>query len=219
MFKNETKNIILVEGKNDQTMVEKLIKTKGCNYNYTFNIMDGVNNMKKSVSDVKEKHAGNNIKIFIICDADLSRQDRENQITNTIKGYEKDQNINFAYHIITRPGEEYGIMEDLFLDIFVKEGSVKDFYQKQSIMQLVNDVALDTSADTTKSHYSRKIKAAATSLVRFYNYDIDIDKNDIQTLVDQENGIAKKIMEYDTIKEMLQKIGEHFSLEPSLAPN
>ena len=106
-------------------------------------------------------------------------------------------------------------MEDLFLDIVVNltDKSADDFYQKNTIMQLVSDVRNDVDEDTEKKHYSNKIKAATTSFVRFYNCYTDVDKNDITTLMEQDDGIAKKLMEYDTIKQMLEKIKQHFNLE------
>ncbi len=228
----ELRGIIFVEGVSDQNILKNLmnkyfnikfdqetIKENEKRFLYKYNQelilleTDGVKNMQPAIKrQIQNFNKNDNVvkKVFIITDADKSKQSAEQSVKD-ITDKCKDTGVQFAHHIITRPSKDYGIMEDLFLDIVVN--LTDDFYQKNTIMQLVSDVRNDVDKDAAKHYYSRKVKAATTSFVRFYNCYTDVDKNDIITLMEQDDGIAKKLMEYDTIKEMLAKIGEHFSLE------
>jgi hypothetical protein len=223
------KNAIVVEGKNDQAIIKMLMQRYfGLSFIQTqaprpewycqekeISIMEagGIDKTEDRVKRLVHGMGGEKRieKIFIITDADKSKKSAEDFVKD-IADKRKDTGVQFAHHIITRPSKDYGIMEDLFLDIVVN--LTDDFYQKDTIMQLVSDVRNDVDKDAAKDHYSRKVKAATTSFVRFYNCKTDVDKNDICSLMENE-GIASKIMEYDTVKEMLRKIGEHFNLEPA----
>jgi hypothetical protein len=215
----QLQNYIITEGKNDVSIIKHILNRKNLQksgYNWSC-IVDvrasgGFTKTETAIKDIQEGVANNKIKIFIIVDADNDKQAKEQTINDLAKKF---SDIEFNHHIITRPSKDYGIMEDLFLDIVVNltDKSADDFYQKNTIMQLVSDVRNDVDEDTEKKHYSNKIKAATTSFVRFYNCYTDVDKNDITTLMEQDDGIAKKLMEYDTIKQMLEKIKQHFNLE------
>jgi hypothetical protein len=222
---NKVSSIIFVEGKSDQSLIKSLVETKfGINFDKHYCckeqemlIMetDGVNNMKDKIERQVVNKNGNNIKkVFIIRDADENKEAAEQSVKDIIGKY-KDNDIIFDYHIITRPndnyGESYGIIEDFFLDIVVK-GKNKEFYQDAKIYDLVNTVIDDTKA--SRDFYSRKVKAVATSFVRFYNCkETANSRNDICSLMEKDEDIAKKLMEYNAIKEMLEKIRIHFSLE------
>ena len=231
----ELRGIIFVEGVSDQNILKNLmnkyfnikfdqepIKENEKRFLYKYNQelilleTDGVKNMQPAIKrQIQNFNKNDNVvkKVFIITDADKSKQSAEQSVKD-ITDKCKDTGVQFAHHIITRPSKDYGIMEDLFLDIVVAD-LTDDFYQKNTIMQLVSDVRNDVDEDAAKDHYSRKVKAAATSFIRFYNcYKGTKDINDIVSLAEQDD-VAKKLMEYDTIKDMLTKIGRHFNLEPA----
>ncbi len=212
----QLQNYIITEGKNDVSIIKQILNKSGYNWScIDVRASNGVTNVHKeteekiltAIEDIQEGVVNNKIKIFIIFDADNDKQAKEQTINDLAKKF---SDIEFNHHIITRPSKDYGIMEDLFLDIAVD--LTDDFYQKNTIMQLVSDVRNDVDKDTEKKHYSNKIKAAATSFIRFYNCKSTKDINDIVSLAEQDD-VAKKLMEYDTIKDMLTKIGRHFNLE------
>ena len=152
----QSQNYIITEGKNDVSIIKQILNKSGYNWScIDVRASNGVTNVHKeteekiltAIEDIQEGVANNKIKIFIIVDADDNKQAKEQTINDLAKKF---SDIEFNHHIITRPSKDYGIMEDLFLDIVVNltDKSADDFYQKDTIKQLVGDVRNDVDKDT-----------------------------------------------------------------------